>query len=780
MDLVHSLEHYLAEGLSTVARSTRLPAVPRDRAHRRDLFPLPDLAGVLGEDPPPCVRKQARLTLAGLNVLWGGGSVVPFATGRPTTAQAAVHHRVILSAVTWLTRMVKVDAPPHTPEEAWGSFESAVAAPILQLDADAVDLPATAGTCEPSDLLGSELSDGLKSPDAIAPREPIGHAVHRVPRHSMPEYVRLTVRELRMGKLVLLDFAKGIGTIFPVPKSGGRQRAVWHGTLVSEASARPVRPRRLGNPAAFLALDWPHGTTVGWSKRGAASFFDTLRCPPELSTWFGRPSVKIGDLRAGGLSMTDIRAHCGPGVGTSELHDDMVVYPCSRVWPMGYSWSSTVAQDVSLGLLRCSGFSEDQVVCVEEPPPESQREAAFVLTDDCIMAHADLDGSEGVSALEQRAAHRVGLLDKSMSSSGVQCKPEKDVTASESLTGMGRVLNGSPPAVLPDAASIRRCVLASWGLEGRIVAAPAAVASLLGTCQWFCLIARSAFAVFRHTYAFACRQPQDQPCQLPQAVGHELALLSALAPLITADSARDYIPLVLASDAAPEFGFGLATARASQEDLCGLGRLAERRGDYIRFAREGDPDAEQAKPRIGVPHRMTLRRCDFRHVLSLRAKRQEHSGVLEMNGALILFKWLARAPKHHGKRALVLLDAKVILVGIQKGRSSSRVLGRLLQRIAAHLLGCNILPRLLYVPSEDMPADAPSRGLRARLARRRLLKRPGFSKANRRWHRTMLRYERAADLLDEVYGPDLWDSSSSDTWSSGSSWSSAPRREGPW
>ena len=276
------------------------------------------------------------------------------------------------------------------------------------------------------------------------------------------------------------------------------------------------------------------------------------------------------------------------------------------------------------------------------------------------------------------------------------------------------------------------------------------------------------------------QEPQDQLCQLPHVVRHELALFSALAPLITADLARDYVPLVLASDAAPEFGFGLATARASQEELRGLGRLAERRGDYIRFAREGDPDAELEKPRIGVPHRMALRRCDFRHVLSLRAKRQEHSGVLEMNGALILFKWLARAPKHHGKRALVLLDTKATLAGIQKGRSSSRVLGRLLQRIAAHLLGCNILPRLLYVPSEDMPADAPSRGLRARLARRRLLKRPGFSKANRRWHRTMLRYERAADLLDEVYGPDLWDSSSSDTWSSGSSWSSAPRREGPW
>ena len=33
---------------------------------------------------------------------------------------------------------------------------------------------------------------------------------------------------------------------------------------------------------------------------------------------------------------------------------------------MGYSWSSAVAQDVTLGLLRDAGFNEAQVLCVEE------------------------------------------------------------------------------------------------------------------------------------------------------------------------------------------------------------------------------------------------------------------------------------------------------------------------------------------------------------------------------------------------------------------------------
>ena len=47
----------------------------------------------------------------------------------------------------------------------------------------------------------------------------------------MKEYLRLTGVELRLGKLILRQFANGIGSIFPVAKPHGRRRAVWHGIL---------------------------------------------------------------------------------------------------------------------------------------------------------------------------------------------------------------------------------------------------------------------------------------------------------------------------------------------------------------------------------------------------------------------------------------------------------------------------------------------------------------------------------------------------------------------
>ena len=320
-------------------------------------------------------------------MLWAGGSVTPFSSAVPSAAQREVHFLALRRSADWLNRMLEVDVAPDTPESAWRSFEDLASAPPLGLRADLVDLPEVAATCDPTGLLGHELYGILDNPQAIVPQERIGHAVHGIPKHSRTEYVLLIAKELKLGKLVLLTDASGIGTVFAVPKPGGRQRAVWHGTLVSEASPRPVRPRRLGTPEGLLALDWPAGTRVRWSKRDAASFFDTLLCPPSMCTWFGRPAVTVAELLdVGRLTRQDL-LRFSPEITDGVLERGQRLFPCSQVWPMGYSWSSAVAQDVSLGLVRAAGFDETQVICVEEQPPLDQNEVMFVLTDDCIMAH---------------------------------------------------------------------------------------------------------------------------------------------------------------------------------------------------------------------------------------------------------------------------------------------------------------------------------------------------------------------------------------------------------
>ncbi len=232
--------------------------------------------------------------------------MVAFSSRSPTTAQRSVHFLVLRRSVDWLNRMLALDGTSLSPDSAWNSFVIATAAPPLSLNADLVDLPATAATCDPANLIGQELAAALDQSDLVCPSSPTGHGVHSVPARGRTEYVKLIARELQLGKLVLLPYASGIGTVFAVPKSDGRQRAVWHGTLVSEASARPLRPRRLGNPAALLGLDWPAGTRVCWSKRDAASFFDTLLCPESFQPWFGRPPVSVSELLQAGLPMSEV------------------------------------------------------------------------------------------------------------------------------------------------------------------------------------------------------------------------------------------------------------------------------------------------------------------------------------------------------------------------------------------------------------------------------------------------------------------------------------------
>ena len=65
------------------------------------------------------------------------------------------------------------------------------------------------------------------------------------------------------------------------------------------------------------------------------------------------------------------------------------------------------------------------------------------------------------------------------------------------------------------------------------------------------------------------------------------------------------------------------------------------------------------------------------------------------------------------------------------------------------LLATNTLLRPVYVPSEDNPADAPSRGRRRRAVHRHVLKKPGFCKAERalQFHPPDLRFANGGYCL---------------------------------
>ena len=66
-----------------------------------------------------------------------------------------------------------------------------------------------------------------------------------------------------------------------------------------------------------------------------------------------------------------------------------LIFPSSLTWPMGFAWSSAVAQDVTLGALLSTGLPESHIVCDTAPFPADQSELAIVATDDVIFVHRD-------------------------------------------------------------------------------------------------------------------------------------------------------------------------------------------------------------------------------------------------------------------------------------------------------------------------------------------------------------------------------------------------------
>ena len=125
------------------------------------------------------------------------------------------------------------------------------------LQADKVDVLATAGVCDPVPCLPLEARAVVESEDLMFAEAPAGLDEHeRVLPEDKQEYIKLVVRQLRAKLLGLAAQAKAGGPVVAVGKPGGtRQRVVWNGSRVSAAACRPPKPRRLASPTALSFLE---------------------------------------------------------------------------------------------------------------------------------------------------------------------------------------------------------------------------------------------------------------------------------------------------------------------------------------------------------------------------------------------------------------------------------------------------------------------------------------------------------------------------------------------
>ena len=202
---------------------------------------------------------------------------------------------------------------------------------------------------------------------------------------------------------------------------------------------------------------------------------------------------------------------------------------------------------------------------------------------------------------------------------------------------------------------------------------------------------------------------------MPGDLRSELQVSLGLAIFWSADLSRRHLPFLSATDASTSYGFGVSTAAADIDMVRAVSRYAEKRGDYVVLGKaSASRDHKAIKPRAGFPRHLNLDIDDFKTMMSVKARRPAHNNILEGEAYLMWLRWLLRSTKHHGTRAVCLVDSKVVLGGVSKGRSSSRPLLRVLRRAAALQLAGNLLTRLIYIPTCCNLADAPSRGVRLR------------------------------------------------------------------
>lgn len=681
-------------------------AAQKHRQRVRDCFPLPPLAKWPGDKCVPKEREGPALTIANLcilslNILWADFKLlrVVATAAAPTAPQLEAQRHVADKVLRMLDRFASAAGESWCWRGAFGKFEKAAAVASEPLVGAAVDLPLQAATCDPLLHVDQGLNDAVREVSNIFPFPEkclLGDSCATPSRST--EYLTLVSRELACGKLRLRLSVKGAAPVFAVGKStAGRQRKVWNGAALSAAAAKPPEPPRLANPSSFLDLEIEPGSPIWFSKRDAETFF-VLRVPDQLRPWFGQAAVKVSDLmEVGGCSLSYLQELVDDS-GTQQLTVGDTVFPVNIVWPMGFSWSSVVAQSTTLARVTASGVALENVLSMCHPPPADQSELCMVATDDTVFMHREV--TKGQETLAN--------FDASLQAAGIPRKVSKDITLVEQTTALGCDISSRPHVVEPAVPKLLTCIAAGLDLLRAKTASPRAVNALLGLLQWFCLLQRPVFGVFHHVYDFVRQQPDRQRVEVPRPVLQEFAVALGLLPLLSVSLDKQYYTEILACDAAPEFGFGVSAVKCSVGAVSRLGRLSERRGDFVRVHKNAGEEPE--KSRLGVPHRLVFGKKEFRTIVSSRAKWKAHSSTLEGHALLLTLKWLARSRLKHHKKVVILVDAKAVLGAAAKGRTSAPGMRSVIRAIGAHALACDLLVRLVYIPSEDNPADCPSRG----------------------------------------------------------------------
>jgi hypothetical protein len=191
-------------------------------------------------------------------------------------------------------------------------------------------------------------------------------------------------------------------------------------------------------------------------------------------------------------------------------------------------------------------------------------------------------------------------------------------------------------------------------------------------------------------------------------------------------------------------GKKLAEGEVSLEFVCGVptGRRRQELVNYLKYLRRIGRTAEEEMT-LGLHRRATFRGGDVRRgglgvgkpdvwprqgmasdlwkwrtVVHYR-RANLHLNMLEALAVLVAAKWRTRSTSELNRRWFHLTDSQVCQSAISRGRSKSDGLNSFVRKLNALLLAAHSTLLLGYVPTDENPADAPSRWTQDHRARHR-------------------------------------------------------------
>lgn len=512
---------------------------------------------------------------------------------------------------------------------------------VVPLVADLVSLPDTAGSVPLLDLLPADVRVQYATPFAtILPLDKrsacSGPRFHGA---NSTEYRRLIGRMCRLGMLSFTHEPAVVNSVFAVRKDGGKQRLIIDARVSNLTFVDPPRVD-LPSPEVTAQLCVPPRSKLFIAKVDLDNFYHRLVLPEWLQPFFALPPIPSSLV---GLP--------GP---------DVLVYPCCRTLPMGWSHSVYVAQVAHEEVLRRSGFlPSDRLHLGGDFRLDRVRHQVYI--DDLMCFGTSKDEVQARQDAYIAAVTRVGLAPK-------QSKIVRATSGRVECLGVevdGSALSiGLSPRKLWDLVESTRSLVATGfcsGLE---------LLRLVGRWIWALLPCRPALSVLGSVFTFV-QKAGKRRFVLWRSVIRELNTLCGLAPLLVSFLEDRVFPWTLATDAS-ETGLGVVatTDRVEPSDL----------GD----SRWSD-------------------------IVASRWRFPDHINVLEIRAVSAAVRWALKFPNSLGHRLHILSDSQVAIGALRKGRSSSPVLLRRLRSVAAWLLASGVRLLLSWIPSECNPADEPSR-----------------------------------------------------------------------